>query len=433
MAKNDVVIQSQATSLRNLEIQLGQLANELRNRPQGPFPSDTESPRKDGKEHCKAFTLRSGKNMELTEENCKRNIEPTSIQSSVDKGDKAVNSKILNADPEAIAVAIPQQNDTEKPMTLEQMRNYVKFLKDILTKKRRLGEFETVALTEGCSAILKNKIPPKLKDSSSFTIPCSIGGRDVGRELCNLGASINLMPMSIFKKLGIGEARPTTVTLQLVDRSMAHQEGKNEDVLVQVDKFIFPTDFIFLDYEADKDVPIILGRPFLATGRTLIDVKKWELTMRVNDQQVTFNVFNVMKFPNEIEECSRLSVIESIVAEKFHKEAFKDGVGVRSLEELEDLSEEEESQVTWVESKQPLAKFRRPFESLNLSEGNFKPPKPSIQEPPKLELKPLPSHLKYAYLRDNKTLPVIISAMLGAKKEQVLLVALKKYTRAKTI
>ncbi|XP_062094308.1 uncharacterized protein LOC133800365 [Humulus lupulus] len=410
MAKNDAVIQSQATSLRNLETQLGQLANELRNRPQGTLPSDTENPRKDGKEHCKAVTLRSGKNVELTEDN-------------------------------SIAAAIPPQNATGEPTSkppppfpqrfqkqqqdsqfrkfldvlkqlriniplveaLEQMPNYVKFLKDILTKKRRFGEFETVALTEGCSAILKSKIPPKLKDPGSFTIPCSIGGRDVGRALCDLGASINLMPMSIFKKLGIGEARPTTVTLQLADRSMAHPEGKIEDVLVQVDKFIFPADFIILDYEADIDVPIIL---------------------------VTFNVFNAMKFPDEVEECKRLSVIESIVAEKFHKKACKDGVGVRSLEELESLSEEEESQVTWVESKQPFAKIRRSFESLNLSEGNFKPPKPSIQEPPKLELKPLPSHLKYAYLRDDETLPVIISAMLGAEKESLLLAVLKKYTRA---
>ncbi|XP_062080935.1 uncharacterized protein LOC133785737 [Humulus lupulus] len=235
---------------------------------------------------------------------------------------------------------------------------------------------------------------------------------------------------SFLEKLGIGEARPTTVTLQLADRSMAHLEGKIEDVLVQVDKFIFPADFIILDYEADKYVPIIFGRPFLDTGRTLIDVQKGELTMRVNDQQVTFNVFNAMKFPDEVEECSRLSVIESIVAEKFHKEVFKDGMGVSSLEELEDLSEEEETQVTWVELKQPFTKFGRPFESLDLSEGNFKPPKPSIQEPPKLELKHLPSHLNYAYLGDNETLSVIISAVLGAKYECLLLDVLKKYTRA---
>ena len=99
--------------------------------------------------------------------------------------------------------------------------------------------------------------------------------------LCDLGANINLMPMSVFKQLGIGEVIPTTVTLQLADRSLTHPDGKIEDVLVRVDKFIFPTDLIVLDYEADREVPIILGRPFLATGRTLIDVQKGELTMRV--------------------------------------------------------------------------------------------------------------------------------------------------------
>ncbi|KAM6596805.1 hypothetical protein CsatA_007329 [Cannabis sativa] len=203
---------------------------------------------------------------------------------------------------------------------LEQMPTYVKFLKDIFTKKRMLREFETVALTEGCIAMLKSKILPKLKDLGSFTIPISIGSRDVGRALCDLGASINLMPRSIFWKLGIGEARPPTVTLQLADRSMAHLEGKIEDVLVQVDKFIFPADFIILDYEADREVPIILGRSFLATGRTLIDVQNGELAMRVNDQKFTFNVFNAMRFLDEIEECSRLSVIDSTVAERFHKE-----------------------------------------------------------------------------------------------------------------
>ncbi|XP_062086335.1 uncharacterized protein LOC133792444 [Humulus lupulus] len=313
---------------------------------------------------------------------------------------------------------------------LEKMPNYVKFLKDILTRKRRLGEFETVALTEGCSAMLKSKMPPKLKDPGSFTIPCSIGGRDVGRALCDLGASINLMPMSVFKKLGIGEARPTTVTLQLADRSMAHPEGKIEDVLVQVDKFIFPTDFIILDYEADRDVPIILGRPFLATGRTLIDVQNGELTMRVNDQQVTFSVFKAMKFSDDIEECSRLSVIETLVAETFHKEIRKADLGVNIFEDDEEFSKEEESQVTWVESSKPAMKFSKPYESLNLSEGNFKPPKPSIQEPPKLELKPLPSHLKYAYLGENETLPVIISALLGAEAESLLLEVLKEHKKA---
>ncbi|KAL5563908.1 hypothetical protein UlMin_033655 [Ulmus minor] len=122
-----------------------------------------------------------------------------------------------------------------------------------------------MVLTNECSLLLQTKIPPKLKDPGSFTIPCSIGNTYCGRALCDLGASINLMPMSIFKQLGIGDARPTTVTLQLADCSFAHPEGKIEDVLIRVDKFVFPADFIILDFEADREVPIILGRPFLVT------------------------------------------------------------------------------------------------------------------------------------------------------------------------
>ncbi|XP_015387923.1 uncharacterized protein LOC107177896 [Citrus sinensis] len=129
----------------------------------------------------------------------------------------------------------------------------------------------------------QSKIPQKMKDPRSFTIPCSIGTEYNGKALCDLEASINFMPLSVFKQLGVGECRPTTVTLQLVDRSHVYPEGKIEDVLVKVDKFIFPVDFIVLDFEADKEVPIILGRPFLARGKTLIDVQKGELTMRVND------------------------------------------------------------------------------------------------------------------------------------------------------
>ncbi|XP_015388567.2 uncharacterized protein LOC107178198 [Citrus sinensis] len=154
------------------------------------------------------------------------------------------------------------------------MPNYVKFLKDILARKRMLGEFETTALTQESSHMLQSKIPQKLKDLGSFTIPCSIGTRYNGKALCDLGVSINLMSLSIFKQLGVEECRPTTVTLQLADISHAYPEGKIEDVLVKVDKFIFPMDFIVLDFEADKKVPIILGRPFLATGKTLIDVQK---------------------------------------------------------------------------------------------------------------------------------------------------------------
>ena len=155
---------------------------------------------------------------------------------------------------------------------LEQMSGYVKFMKDVLSKKRKLGDYETVALSEECSAILQKKLPPKLKDPGGFTIPCAIGNAVFERALCDLGASINLMLWSIFKKLKLGEAHPTIVTLQLADRSLTHPRGIIEDVLVKVEKLIFPVDFIILDMQEDKEVQIILGRPFLAKGRAMIDV-----------------------------------------------------------------------------------------------------------------------------------------------------------------
>ena len=150
-------------------------------------------------------------------------------------------------------------------------------MKDVLSKKRKLGDYEAVALLEECSAILQKKLPSKLKYPGSFTIPCAIGNTVLERALWDLGASINVMLWSIFKKLKLGKAHLTTVTWQLADRSLTHPRGIIEDVLVKVDKCIFPADFIILDMQEDKEVPIILGRPFLATGRAMIDVQKGEL------------------------------------------------------------------------------------------------------------------------------------------------------------
>ena len=111
------------------------------------------------------------------------------------------------------------------------------------------------------------------------------------------------MPLFIYNKLGLGEVQPTTVKLQLADRTYIFPKGEIENILVKVNKFIFPTDFMILDMEEDKDVPIIMGRPFLATGRTLIDVAAGELIMRVNDEQVVFNIFKAMKYPEETDDC----------------------------------------------------------------------------------------------------------------------------------
>ncbi|XP_017632654.1 uncharacterized protein LOC108475177 [Gossypium arboreum] len=204
---------------------------------------------------------------------------------------------------------------------LENTPNYVKFMKDILSRKSKLGEFETVALTEGCTIMLMNKLTSTLKAPRSFTIPCSIGNHYVGNALCDLGVSANLMLMSIFRKLGIEKTRPTIDTLQLADRSYAHPE----------------------ECEANQDVPIILGRPFLAT------------------------------------EYHTIGLIETTVEEEFEKfcnnnsDSDEDSLEWSDTVIFEDIGE-------LMKAKQFVDRLGKKFESLNLSDHSFNPPKPSIWE-----------------------------------------------------
>ncbi|XP_016747390.1 uncharacterized protein [Gossypium hirsutum] len=193
-------------------------------------------------------------------------------------------------------------------------------MKKFLSKKKKLTDIEIIALTEGFSAILTNKLPPKLKDPGSFTIPFLIGNHYLGKALCDFGASFNLMPLSNFKNLGIGHVKPTAVTLQLADRSLAQPEGQIKDVLVRMDKFIFLADFIILNCEADKKVPIILRRPFLATSRTLIDVYKGEVTMRLNNEHVTFSLFESVQH-NDTAECHTVDVLDDLIEEEFNNQS----------------------------------------------------------------------------------------------------------------
>ena len=306
---------------------------------------------------------------------------------------------------------------------LEQMPSYVKFMKDILSQKRRLEDFEIVNLTEECSAILQRKLPQKLKDPGSFTIPCTIGNTIFERALCDLSASINLMPLSIFRRLGLGEARLTTVTLQLANRSLKHPRGVIEDVLVKVDKFIFPADFIVLDMEEDKEIPIILGRPFLATGRAMIDVQRGELKLRVQEDEVKFNVFEAVRHPAESDTCFMTETVEAIVSSQSGLIDPLEASLVQS--DSENLGAEVEEYVKWMNSSEPNR--RKYFESLG---ENAKTPVPSVEQPPKMEQKPLPSHLKYAYLGTDSTLPVIISTFLTTIEEDKLLRVLREHKNA---
>ncbi|KAL8512012.1 hypothetical protein ACS0TY_018462 [Phlomoides rotata] len=145
-------------------------------------------------------------------------------------------------------------------------------------------------LTKELSSRLQKKLPVKLSDPGPFILPCKIGEGGKYRALCDLGASINLMPLSLFKVLCLGELKPTTMKIQLADRTVTYPRGIVEDVMVKVDDFIFPVDFVVLDMVEDRSIPLILGRPFLATGGAMIDVRNGELSLNVENDLVLFNI-----------------------------------------------------------------------------------------------------------------------------------------------
>ena len=178
---------------------------------------------------------------------------------------------------------------------LTQIPHYAKFMKDILSKKRKIIDEGLVSLTTTCSAVIQKSLLEKMQDLGSFTIPCKIGDFEMGKALCDFGSSINFMPLSMVKRLSLGELTPTAMTLEMADKTLAHPVGILEDVLIKVGKFIFLVDFVVIDIEEDKPVPLLLGRPFLATGATLINVKKGELTQRVGNKAVHFNLKHSLK------------------------------------------------------------------------------------------------------------------------------------------
>ncbi|XP_016178290.1 uncharacterized protein LOC107620675 [Arachis ipaensis] len=180
---------------------------------------------------------------------------------------------------------------------LEQMPLYTQFFKELINKKRSWNKKKMVILTQECSAVIQRGLPPKLKDPRSFIISCTIGNRPLDKALCDLGASINMTPLSLMKQLAIEELRPTRMSLQMADRSLKIPNRVVENLLVKVEEFIFPADFVILDIEEEGHNLIILGRPFLATARAIIDVEKGEITLRVHDEKMIINVFKPCNIP----------------------------------------------------------------------------------------------------------------------------------------
>ncbi|XP_006604992.1 uncharacterized protein LOC114398503 [Glycine soja] len=175
------------------------------------------------------------------------------------------------------------------------MSLYSKFLKDLLTRKIKYIHSDNIVVEGNCSAVIQRILPPKHKDLGSVTIPCSIGPVSVGKALIDLGANINLMPFSICKRIGELEIMPTRMTLQLAGKSITRPYGVIEDVLVKVQHFTFPIDFVVMDIEEDSEIPLILGRPFMLTASCVVDMGKGKLEMGMDDQKIKFDLFDAEK------------------------------------------------------------------------------------------------------------------------------------------
>ncbi|PHT29040.1 hypothetical protein CQW23_31360 [Capsicum baccatum] len=360
--KNDLssmkqLVDSHSTSIRQLEQQFSQLSAALNQRKAGTLPSDTvQNPRNDGS--CMAITTRSGKVLETSakvkqvidevadmDDNAKgkdaasttpdvkdatsSTVQPEKVEKRKQEEKKTVERTLPYPPPPFPQRLKKVADDTMfskfmnmlKQLTinvplveaLEQMPGYAKFMKDLLTKKRA-ASYELANNVHHCSAIATSSLVQKKADPGAFTIPCTIGSLDYAKALCDLGARINLIPLSIYKKLGLGDPTPTNMRLMIADRSVKRPVGILNDVLVKVSSFIFPAEFVIMDCKEDSEVPIILGRPFLATGSVLIDMKDNELLFRINDEVVRFDICKAMKHPSDMNDLS---------VDDFHQEDIK--------------------------------------------------------------------------------------------------------------
>ncbi|KAM1255243.1 hypothetical protein ACFX2G_030098 [Malus domestica] len=317
---------------------------------------------------------------------------------------------------------------------IKQVPRYAKFLKELCTTRKRMSTKEVVKVGENVSAILQRKLPPKCKDPGSFSIPCVIGNTRFESAMLDLGASINVMPYSIYASMNLGALKNDGVIIQLADRSNAYPKGVLEDVLVQVNHLVFPADFYVLEMdESDHapSLPILLGRPFMNTARTKIDVYNGTLSMEFDGEVVNFNLSDSIKYPSEDHSCFSIDIIDSLA------QGYLDDLNDDALEKVitrgmelktkgadcmhtHDIhesshavppSEELLEVVAALESSPKLDGKYTNRESIPISTNKLLP---SIIQAPILELKPLPSHLKYIFLGENETLPAIISSSLTA-------------------
>ncbi|XP_050877208.1 uncharacterized protein LOC127080967 [Lathyrus oleraceus] len=310
---------------------------------------------------------------------------------------------------------------------LEQMPTYAKFMQDIISK-RRTSDTNPIILTETCSAILQGmKIPIKKKDRGAVTIPCTIGDRSFNKALIDLGASVSLMPFSIYKKLGIGVVQDTRMTLQFADHSVKKPYGIVEDVLVKIDMFVISVDFVILEMPEDEEIPLIIGRPFLKTGRCLINIEEGTMTLKVYDEKLKIDVRNTMRYKDNICTSHTIEVLDHVITyDSPLNEPQSPLKRVLSLSIFDSDKEMDngESQVLALLDAQPSQKGSRPhrWEDLRLPQSSEED-----EEPKKgTKLKQLPENLKYVFLDSEGKCPAIINSSLQNIQEEKLIQVLKK-------
>ncbi|GAV64640.1 Asp_protease_2 domain-containing protein [Cephalotus follicularis] len=252
---------------------------------------------------------------------------------------------------------------------IRQVPAYAKFLKDLCTTKRKLKTHipKMVHLTEQVSAVLSNKFPPKLKDPGAPLISCKIGNLQIERALLDLGASVNIIPSSVYDHFGFGELKPAEVTLQLADRSLKTSKGFIEDVLVKVDELYFPVNFLVLDMETPaigKPHSIILGRPFLATANACINCQSRAMDISFGNKKLRINIFNAPIGPQGEEACFSIDRIDRTYPWSFIDddcEANSDTVEINALldsplmystlDRIDTQWLENEAELAWLENK----------------------------------------------------------------------------------
>ncbi|GJZ99996.1 reverse transcriptase domain-containing protein [Tanacetum coccineum] len=348
------------------------------------------------------------------------------------------------------------------------MPKFAPMFRKLLNDKDKIIELTKTPVNENCSAVILKKFPEKLGDPGRFLIPCDFPEMNECLALADLGASINLMPLSIWKELSLPALTKTRMILELADRTISSPTGIVEEVFVKVGTFFFPADFVVVDYVADPRVPLILGRPFLRTARALIDVHGEQMTLRHDDQSVTFKVGDTKTFSyNIIETVNRVDVID-IACEEYVQEVLEISesgnptsttelmIDSRSpsftpfggsdflMEEIDEFLEHDDSippGVDGIYDSEGDTVYLEELLSVINSDPNL-PPSPvceinvpekiksSCEDPPDLELKDLPSHLEYAFLEGDDKLPVIIAKNLKDEDKTALIKVLKSHKHA---